>query len=305
MFSSQHGPISTYLVVPVLCVSNLHPDVSIITPYLNASSHAASFVDMLKQQTYKNWTCLLIDDKSSDDSTFLLKSFVNYDPRFQFLSTFSLPPSSGPSQARNLALDHVTTPLIAFCDIDDLWHPLKLDQQLCFHRTHNLDFSVTAYARFDEASGALISLHSPPSSLSYRGLLNRNSIPMLSVLCGSYLFSSGIRFPDSRHEDYSAWLTVFQSNPHLKYGLCPHLLSFYKVHAGNLTSNRLAMISWTSAVLSRHSLNLFHFSWLMIRWIVGVMLERLAATRYSFRGNLFVDELLERPPLLLRRGESS
>ena len=286
-------------------MAELLPTVSIVTPYFNAASYVSEFVDMLRRQSYQNWTCLLVDDNSTDSSTMLLRSYVNGDSRFQFFSTSPFPSSPGPSASRNLALDHVKTPLIAFCDIDDLWHPQKLELQIQFHCIHQLDFSVTSFARFDNASDAVISLHSPPPFLSYTKLLHRNCIPMLSVLCSSRLLRDGLRFPICRHEDYLAWLNVFRNASDIKYGSCPYLLSFYRVHSDNLTSNRLAMIWWVSAVLSRHSLNIFHYLWLITRWSAGVLVERISSLRRPFSSNLLVHELLVRPPLRLPLVESS
>ena len=219
------------------------PLVTVITPYRNAHRHASTFARMILRQRYTNFLCFLIDDYSEDDSTQILKSYLSSDPRFHFFSLSHPKLSSGPAEARNLGISHVTSPFIAFCDIDDLWHPSKLEIHTAFHLRNHLDLSVTSYYRFHLSSGRVSSpVISPPHHLSYLRVLGNNPLPMLTVLVRSSLIRSG--FPLCRHEDHALWISLFQTTPNLRYASLPLPLSYYAQHTDNITRNNLKMLLW-------------------------------------------------------------
>ena len=64
----------------------MKPQVSIVTPYRNASRFVAPFVDALKRQTYQDWLCIMVDDGSSDGGPALLADLVSHDSRFLLIS---------------------------------------------------------------------------------------------------------------------------------------------------------------------------------------------------------------------------
>ena len=219
------------------------PLVTVITPYRNAHRHAESFAHMILRQRYTKFFCYLIDDHSEDDSTQILKYHLRSDPRFIFFSLNQPKISNGPAEARNLGISHVTTPLIAFCDIDDLWHPSKLDAHIAFHLSNNLDLSVTSYFRFNLSSGRITSSEiSPPPHLSYLKVLGNNPLPMLTVLVRSSLIRSG--FPLCRHEDHALWISLFQCYPKIRYASLSSPLSYYAQHDANITRSNLKMLIW-------------------------------------------------------------
>ena len=143
------------------------PVVSVVVPYRNGAQFIPGFVLMLQSQSFMDWICFLVDDQSTDDGDLIAGQSVDGDDRFQLLSFSGIKFVPGPAAVRNFALAHVTTPLVAFCDVDDLWHPLKLERQLDFHSSHELDISVTGYWRFRVASNfPVVSSRCPPETLS-------------------------------------------------------------------------------------------------------------------------------------------
>ena len=198
---------------------------------------------MILRQRYTNFLCFLVDDYSNDDSTRILKHYLEPDPRFFFFSLNYPKLSNGPAEARNLGIRHVTTPLIAFCDIDDLWHPSKLDAHIAFHLRNNLDLSVTSYFRFQLSSGRITSSEiAPPTHLSYLRVLGNNPLPMLTVLVRSSLIRSG--FPLCRHEDHALWISLFQSHPNIRYASLSLPLAYYAQHEDNITRSNFKMLAW-------------------------------------------------------------
>ena len=204
---------------------------------------------MILKQQYTNFLCFLIDDHSVDSSTKILKKYLGSDSRFIFFSLAHPKISNGPAEARNLGIGHVTTPLIAFCDIDDLWHPSKLDAHIAFHLRNNLDLSVTSYFRFELSSGRITSsVISPPAHLSYLRVLGNNPLPMLTVLVRSSFMRSG--FPLCRHEDHALWISLFQSHPSIRYSSLKAPLAYYAQHDNNITRSNFKMFAWAFSMRS-------------------------------------------------------
>jgi teichuronic acid biosynthesis glycosyltransferase TuaG len=155
--------------------------------------------------------------------------------------------------------------LICFLDVDDLWHPEKLERQLKFHKDNQLEFSVTYYGRFHPKEvetadpGALPKqwrVRRPPAVMNTRKLSLVNPIPMLTVMINRRLLSLPTLeygpFSLIHHEDYLLWLTLWRHLPNLKYGCLNHTLAFHRRHANNLTVNRWRMLSWTYQVYRAH-----------------------------------------------------
>ena len=251
--------------------------VSIITAFKNSKRFIHEYIDMLLRQTHVSWVCYLIDDNSSDGSFSAARLLTRSDPRFRLISLpFRTKP--GPSEARNYALSLVTTELVAFCDIDDLWHPRKLELQLKYHTQNTLDISVTSFSRFvDKASLQRLYQVMPPARITRSSILSRNPIPMSSVIIRNDLLAHS--FQHCPHEDYLYWISLFRSPQTIKYGCLRHTLMFYRVHDSNLSRNKLLMPFWTYAVFRRSGLPPFFALIQLLLWIcthVAISIARLS-----------------------------
>lgn len=243
-------------------------DVSIITPYRNASLFLPQLVGCLRQQSHSSWECLLIDHHSSDGSAELAARLTAGDGRFRLLSLPSPPANSNherfPAIPRNLGLAAATAPLVAFLDVDDLWHPRKLERQIAFHRAANLDLSVTAYGRFRSFEQPVQALRCPPSALHLAELRERNVVPLLTVLIRRELLGWG--FTCAPHEDYLQWLNLKRDRPSLRYGCLNEVLACYRLHRGNLSQRRPALAAWTYQVFRLHGLSHRRSLMQLARW---------------------------------------
>lgn len=75
--------------------------VSIIIPVYNATNYLVECLESVVQQTYHNWTCILVDDASTDNSGKICDEYANNDKRFVVIHK----ENGGPSSARNAALE--------------------------------------------------------------------------------------------------------------------------------------------------------------------------------------------------------
>ena len=283
----------------------MKPLVSVITPYRNAKRFLPGFVDSLQRQTAEEWTCIMVDDGSSDGGPAFLAELVADDPRFQLIINTNLKHWPGPASARNCALTFVQTDYVAFCDVDDLWHPEKLERQLNFHCSNHFDLTVSAYARFidgqiDQPPQRVVC---PPAELVFRDLFGQNPIPMLTVILSADLARIG--FSEVAHEDFLFWLELFKTRPSIRYGCLPEILAFYCIHQRSLSSQKAVMPFWAYRVFRNSGQSRHRSLFSLFFWGIDHILSRVPALSGSVGVGLSIGELLVMPPLHLRRGESS
>ena len=244
------------------------PQVSIITPYLNAYRFIDEFVRSIISQEYQHWICILIDDGSTDDSSSKLQSLTYTDQRFLLTKT-PFNSGKGPASARNHGLSLAKTEFVAFCDIDDVWHPQKLRRQLAYHEKHCLDLSVTGYYRFVENQQRSVSLLPicPPVRLQQNLCYRPNPIPMLTAVCKTSFITH--KFRSVNHEDFLFWIENIRSSPNFRYGCLTDGLAFYRCHQNNLTKNRFILPLWSYKVFRLSGLNSIESCWALICWFSG------------------------------------
>lgn len=102
------------------------PLVSVIIPCYNYAHFLPETLESIRQQTFSDWECLLIDDGSTDNTSEVAQIFVQQDYRFRYIQQAN----SGPSVARNKGIHESRGEFIQFLDADDLIQPHKLKLQI-------------------------------------------------------------------------------------------------------------------------------------------------------------------------------
>lgn len=122
--------------------------VSIIIPLYNRESLVLDTLESIKNQTYQNWECIIVDDHSSDNSYHVVQEYIKDEPRFRLLKRpDSLP--KGANACRNFGLQVSNGEFINWFDSDDLMpseNLLKHVETLCTNP--EVDFSVSDYSFF-------------------------------------------------------------------------------------------------------------------------------------------------------------
>ncbi|WP_287766926.1 glycosyltransferase family 2 protein [Bacteroides sp.] len=89
--------------------------VSIIIPVYNAESTLKRCIDSIIKQSYKQWTLILVNDGSTDDSQTICHNYEVRDNRILLLNK----ENGGVSSARNLGIRTAQTDYLIFVDSDD------------------------------------------------------------------------------------------------------------------------------------------------------------------------------------------
>lgn len=103
--------------------------ISVIIPTYNRAHVLDATLKSIENQTYRFWECIVVDDGSTDGTARLVNSFLQRDPRFQYIHRPASMPK-GPSACRNYGYEHSKGDYIQWFDSDDLMHPEKLKVKL-------------------------------------------------------------------------------------------------------------------------------------------------------------------------------
>ncbi|MCR5609857.1 MAG: glycosyltransferase [Lachnospiraceae bacterium] len=93
----------------------MNPELSIIIPVYNVEFYLRECLDSVKNQSFKNFECILVDDGSNDASSKICDEYALADSRFKVYHITN----SGVSNARNLGIQYSSGDYITFIDSDD------------------------------------------------------------------------------------------------------------------------------------------------------------------------------------------
>jgi glycosyltransferase involved in cell wall biosynthesis len=211
--------------------------VSVVIPAYNAAGFIGEAVDSVLAQTFPPLEIIVVDDGSTDDTEGALEP---YGSKVQFVRQAN----GGPSAARNRGVRMATGSLVAFLDADDTWLPGKLARQVaCLDGRPRVGLVHTALLRWDQA----LNTYSPgdPARRLYVGdcyerLLWASPIMPSTVLLRRECFDTAGYFDEDIRgpEDWELWARVGQ---HYEFASIDEPLVHYRVHAANLTRNRLGL----------------------------------------------------------------
>jgi glycosyltransferase involved in cell wall biosynthesis len=103
--------------------------VSVIIPFLNTEPYLQEAIESVLAQTYQNWELILVDDGSTDGSTSIARKYAEQYPKILYLEHEGHQ-NRGATVSRNLGLQDAGGEYIALLDADDVWLPMKLEQQV-------------------------------------------------------------------------------------------------------------------------------------------------------------------------------
>ena len=120
--------------------------ISVVIPVYNVARFLPACLDSLSAQTFRDWTCILVDDGSDDGSSEICSAQAAYDKRFSVCRT----KNRGASAARNTGLSLAKDDAVYFCDSDDILHQELLSCLASALESSEADFSYVDAAEFPE-----------------------------------------------------------------------------------------------------------------------------------------------------------
>ncbi|MEA3212768.1 MAG: hypothetical protein QOE70_5825 [Chthoniobacter sp.] len=98
---------------------SMRPSISIIVPAYNAEPYIEATLESIRNQSFTEWECIVVDDGSSDGTWKAVQASVLLDSRIRGISR----PNSGAAASRNAGYAEATpsSKYVVFMDADDLY----------------------------------------------------------------------------------------------------------------------------------------------------------------------------------------
>lgn len=207
------------------------PLVSIIMNCYNGEKFLQEAIDSVLAQTYKNWELLFWDNRSTDQSAEIFKSY--HDPRLKY---FLAPEHTDLGGGRARVFQYLTGEFIAILDTDDMWLPKKLEKQIPLFENPEIGIVISDTFFFNEKTEkALYGNKPPPTGKVFEKLLINYFVSFETVV---FRRSTILKLPRAFDPDFSFiadFDLVVRISRISKLELCPEVLAKWRVHAGSGT----------------------------------------------------------------------
>lgn len=227
--------------------------VSIIVPTLNKPELVYETLESIKQQTFSDWECIIVDDHSSEKTFEVVNNYCSNDSRFSF---FYRPKDrkQGANSCRNYGFIKSSGIYIQWFDADDLMHPQMLALKVKRLENTTADFVVCEGISFKDEMANMIGkwdqLNSTNPLLDHAlGKINfQTNAPMFKheFLEGKNLWDEKLQ----RKQDYEFFSRLLSYNP--SYEIIHKPLFYYRIHKESINGkdNRASLKSMIQADLS-------------------------------------------------------
>ncbi|MCP9782347.1 glycosyltransferase [Cyanobium sp. WKJ7-Wakatipu] len=181
------------------------PLVSVILPVHNGGIYLHAAISCILGQAYQRLEIIIIDDGSSDDSEFTIRSFS--DPRIQFFKQAN----QGLAATLNRGITLARGKYIARQDQDDLSNPDRISLQVAYMEDHPDCVLLGSWAQIMEVDRLVERFHRHPVDelmLRYQLLFNNPFVHSSVLLRRSALLEVGGYTTDPERqppEDYELW----------------------------------------------------------------------------------------------------
>ena len=207
------------------------PRVTVLMTAYNTAAYIKETIDSILQQTFTDFTLLVINDGSTDATADIVKSYS--DPRLQLVDNKE---NTGLTAVLNIGLKLATGDYIARMDSDDIAAPHRLETQVRFMDS-NPEVGIVGswYQRFDNNNSYGKILTTPPE-VGVLDLLSGSKIGHPTAMFRRSVFEKyGIEYESAypHAEDYALW---FQAIKVTKLANIQEVLLFHRCHSQNVSA---------------------------------------------------------------------
>lgn len=216
----------------------MQPLISIIIPVYNVEKYLEKCLNTVKNQTFKDFEALIINDGTPDNSMKIAEKFVNEDKRFIFFNK----PNGGLSDARNFGLERAKGEFVVFIDSDDYVDKdyLKVMYEGCIN--NNADMAYCRFKHYYPRTGIKVISLNPKKGVYDRDkaldmLIRDNlmhSYAWNKIYRKSLFIDNDIRYPKMYFEDVATSIRLLCNANRIV--VSDKYLYFYVRHPGSIMS---------------------------------------------------------------------
>jgi len=221
--------------------------ITVLMPAYNAMPYLPEAVDSILSQTFRDFTFLIINDGSTDETRAYLDSVK--DPRIKAIHQHN----RGAGSAKNYGLSICDTEYVAIMDADDVSLPTRLEAQIRFLQNHSdigLVGTQVTYLGVGGRTGISPSLPYDHETI-YNGLIdNRAAVFPATIMCRtSMLKRTGGYKVEQAMDDMDMLLRMGEIT---KLANLKERLYLLRIHSSSIMATRLAE-AWTQYAHARDS----------------------------------------------------
>lgn len=227
------------------------PKVSIVIPAYNASNYLAEAIDSALAQTYQNVEIIVVNDGSKDNGA-TRDIALSYGDKIVYIEK----ENGGSSSALNMGIANMTGEWFSWLSHDDLYVPEKLEKQMAYIGTLQMnDLDVSKHVFFSaseliDASGKIIRAFNPQksrklaekvNSFSHNGHLIAEPTVYNFHGCSCLVHKSAFEDVGNFDEklrllnDLDMWFRLYASNYKIHY--IPEPLVKGRIHANQVSKS--------------------------------------------------------------------
>lgn len=183
--------------------------ISIIIPVYNAAEYLKETLNSILAQTMKEFELITVDDGSEDESLAILQSYQSRMPRMKVLCQ----KNSGPSAARNRALDEAQGEFVYFFDADDLLAENALENLYQKATEEQADLVIAKYDIFNAVKR--FAVNNLNELVKIKDIPWSHSSILWTFSCSNKLFrkrlidETGLRFPPVSYSEDGVFVMNF------------------------------------------------------------------------------------------------
>ena len=234
---------------------SVNPLVSVVCPAYNCAKFIKPALESVFAQSYRPIEVIVVDDGSTDSTPELIKSYRDVF----YLRQANL----GPSAARNSGIRAARAEYVAFLDLDDLWIPEKLsDQVAALEACPEAGLAFSDMRVFSSRGGEDLTMfqkyrltaeyfgHERVVDRPVAKLVTMNFIPTSSVVVRKTALTQAGGFDEQfrKSEDWDLWLRMALRHPII---YSPKLLTLKRVHEVNTSRDSEGMNVTSLQVLEK------------------------------------------------------
>lgn len=266
-------------------VNDLDPVVSFYMTVRNGLPFIADSIKSIKNQTYEDWECVVVDDGSTDGTSDWLKKLGENDSRFKVILTDGI----GRGKALNMAVEASKGKYVANLDADDYAHPSRAALQVKLMEDNDFHFLATSsHVIYDDETPVwdeAKSLEMENLVSIDRRLLKNNPVNHSSVMMLRNVFIEVGEYDSTRkaHLDYELWIRMVVSGVCLMKSNIP--LVAKRIHKKQSFENKTRLIYLFSSVLLQvqgiRSINggWGYYLYAIARFLYGLLPQRVRVIR--------------------------
>lgn len=204
--------------------------VSVVMNCHNGAKTLDRAIRSVIDQSLSDWEIVFWDNMSNDGSAELARGYG--DNRIRLFSSSEL---TSLYEARNLAISKCRGELVCFLDVDDFWHPQKLEEQVRAFENASISACATSFTIQNELTGKIehadLTEEILDGTKSTRSLINNYSIGILTLMVRAdeiqnYTF-------DPRFHIIGDFDFVIRLSTEKKILLMSERLATYTIHGAN------------------------------------------------------------------------